>query len=85
MLWSYVYISKSFCGLVLLSAITFLYHRALYIHERKIEVFLSNDYCRAYMRSKCLPEAADRYRELIRSGNVGELTSAMEEFERIMK
>ncbi|MDF2369359.1 MAG: hypothetical protein P1V21_01070 [Rhizobiaceae bacterium] len=84
-LWAEFYESKSFYGLLFLAAITFIYHRALYFHEHKIEMFLNDDYCRAYMRSKCLPEAADRYKELIRSGNVGELTSAMEEFERIMK
>lgn len=83
--WLAFYKAKSFYGLLAISAVTFIYHRAVYLYERRVERFVNDDYCRAYMRSKCLPEAAEKYRELIRAGQIGELSTAMEEFERIMK
>lgn len=83
--WSGFYRAKSLYGLSVVAIVTFIYHRAIYLYERKVERFLDDDYCRAYMRSKCLPEAAEKYKELIRSGEGGELASAMEEFERILK
>jgi hypothetical protein len=83
--WASFYKAKSFYGLLIVTVLTFLYHRAAYLYEKQVERFLDEDYCRAYMRSKCLPEAAERYKQLIRSGEFGELTAAMKEFERIMK
>ena len=63
----------------------YVYYRAVYIYDKNVERFLDDDYCRAYMRSKCLPEAAERYKEIIRNGEGGELEEAMQEFERILK
>lgn len=76
---------KSFYVLLLISAAVYLYYRALYLYEKNIEKFLDDDYCLAYMRSKCLPEAAERYKELIRNGQGGEWVTAMKEFEKILK
>ena len=75
----------SFYGLLGVCVVMYFYNRAVYRHERAIHQFLDSDYCIAYMRSKCLPEAADRYRELIRSGDGGELEQAMDELMRILK
>jgi hypothetical protein len=55
-----------------------------YKHEREIAKFLDNEYCVAYIRSQCLPEAAERYKELIRNGDVGQLEQAMAEIKRIL-
>jgi glycosyltransferase involved in cell wall biosynthesis len=62
-----------------------LYYRALYLHESAVTKFSNDDYCKAYMRSQCLPEAVERYKKLIRSGEVGELERAMAEFQRVLK
>jgi hypothetical protein len=83
--WSATYKAKSFYGLLVIAFFSYLYHRATYLYEREMERFLDDDYCRAYMRSKCLPEAAEKYKELIHSGEKGELVRAMREFEKILK
>jgi hypothetical protein len=73
-----------FYALIALGVILFLYNRSLYRRDVAIERFLDDDYCKAYMRSQCLPEAARRYKELIREGNIGELKRAMDEVKRIL-
>lgn len=83
--WSATYHAKSFYGLLAVVFLSYVYFRAVYLYEREVLRFLDDDYCRAYMRSKCLPEAAERYKTLIRSGEKGELVSAMREFEKILK
>jgi len=83
--WTLFSKSKSFYSLCVLTIISYLYFKELYLYERQTERFLDADYCVAYMRSKCLPEAAERYRVLIRTGNIGELTRAMHELEKVLK
>lgn len=83
--WSTFYTSHSFYGLGVLCFVMYTYNRLCYQHEKKIHRFLDDDYCRAYMRSQCLPEAAKRYRERIRSGGGGEMQNAMEELEKILR
>lgn len=83
--WKSFYNTKSFYALLAISIVVYAYYRTVYLHEKDIEKFLDDDYCRAYMRSKCLPEAAERYKEIIRNGQGGELEAAMKEFERILK
>lgn len=83
--WSLFYKAPSFYALCVLSGIIYWYNRELYRYEREIHRFLDNDYCVAYMRSKCLPEAAERYKELIRTGAGGELKQAMDELKKILK
>lgn len=83
--WAGFYRARSFYGLLAMVVLSYVYNRAAYLYAREVERFLDDDYCRAYMRSKCLPEAAERYKELIRSGDKGELVSAMREFEKILK
>jgi len=83
--WLSFYKAKSFYGLSFMVLVTFIYNRATFLHDREVERFLDDDYCRAYVRSKCLPEAAEKYKELIRSGEKGELSNAMKEFERLLK
>lgn len=83
--WSATFRAKSLYGLLAMFFLSFLYYRVVYMHEREVRRFLDDDYCRAYMRSKCLPEAAERYKASIRSGDKGELVSAMRELEKILK
>jgi hypothetical protein len=83
--WPSFYLTVSFYGLLIAVVVSYIYFRAVYLYERQVDRFLDDDYCRAYMRSKCLPEAAERYKELIRSGQKGELSSAMKEFEKLLK
>lgn len=83
--WRIFYKSKSFYALVLLTIVVYLYNKAVYTYERDMSKFLDKDYCIAYMRSKCLPEAAERYKQKIRNGEGGELKEAMEEVEKILK
>lgn len=47
--------------------------------------FSDNDYCMAYMRSQCLPEAAEQYKRKIRDGEGGELKQAMDELKKVLK
>jgi len=83
--WGLFYKSKSFYGLILLTFLIYLYNKSLYAHQKEINSFLDNDYCVAYMRSKCLPEAAEKYRQMIRDGQGGELKQAMDELKKILK
>ncbi len=83
--WSLFYRAKSFYGLILVTAILYWHNRAVYTHEKQIDRFMDEEYCIAYMRSKCLPEAAERFKALIREGSGGELAHAMDEVQRILK
>jgi hypothetical protein len=83
--WKEFYKAKSFYGLLALSLCMYFYNKAIYLYEREISRFLDADYCTAYMRSKCLPEAAERYKKLIRSGDGGELKQAMDELKKVLK
>jgi len=83
--WSAYYKSKSFYALLILCWVTYLYNKEVFLYERELSKFLDADYCVAYMRSKCLPEAAERYKELIRNGGIGELKQAMDELKKVLK
>ena len=83
--WMSFYKAKSFYTLVVIGIGLYLYNKTIYLHDRKISRFLDADYCTAYMRSKCLPEAAERYRQLIRNGDGGELKQAMDELKKVLK
>lgn len=83
--WSRTAHAPSFYALIGLAVVVFLYSRALYRHETAVDRFRDDTYCKAYMRSQCLPEAAQRYKKLIRDGDIGELEKAMGEVRRILK
>ncbi|WP_092006830.1 hypothetical protein [Marinobacter pelagius] len=83
--WASFYKAKSFYGLIAIGICLYLYNKSIYLHDREISRFLDSDYCTAYMRSKCLPEAAEKYKQLIRDGDGGELKQAMDELKRILK
>ncbi len=80
--WGLFYKAYSFYVLLALSVVIYLYNRELYLHEREVHRFGDTYYCIAYMRSKCLPEAAERYKELIRTGRGGEFQDAMDQLRK---
>lgn len=83
--WARSWSLASFYLLVAATSLMVVFHRAVYLHEISIDKFRDEQFCMAYMRSKCLPEAAERYRELIRSGDGGELKQAMDELKKVLK
>ena len=83
--WNIFYKTNSFYGLLVTSICMYLYNKEVYLFEKQVSKFSDIEYCTAYVRSKCLPEAAERYKQLIRSGNGGELKQAMDEFKKVLK
>lgn len=83
--WRNFYLANSFWALALLSLLLFLYQRASYLRATDVKQFGDKDYCMAYMRAQCLPEAAQRAKEMIRAGNGGEFEKAMAELRRILR
>lgn len=83
--WKEIPKTKSFYVLIFLITFIYTYNRAVYLREKEIMRFLDNDYCIAYMRSQCLPEAANRFKELIREGQGGEFKQAMDELKKVLK
>ena len=83
--WSEFYKHSSFYCLVITTAIIYWYNKVLYQRDRDILKFADTEYCIAYMRSKCLPEAAEQYRLAIRRGDRGELINAMKDLKRVLK
>ena len=83
--WQDFYKTKSFYVLLFLTVLIYLYNREAFLYERNILNFKDTEYCIAYVRSKCIPEAADRYRNLISDGKVDELEQAMDEVKRLLQ
>lgn len=83
--WQLAKSSRSTYVLIFLAFIIYKYHRLLLIREKEVSRFLDNDYCVAYMRSQCLPEAAEQFKRKIRDGQGGELIQAMDEFKKVLK
>jgi hypothetical protein len=83
--WLLFYKAKSFYVLVALTLVIFFYNRALYLREIETSKFSDVEFCIAYMRSKCLPEAAAKFREKIRDGQGGELIEVMQELKKSLK
>ena len=83
--WGLFYKVSSFYGLLVTSICMYLYNKEVYLFEKQVSKFSDADYCTAYVRSKCLPEAAEKYKQLIRSGNGGELKQAMDELKKVLK
>jgi hypothetical protein len=83
--WRGIFKTKSLYVLLVLILIDYFYNRTVFLREKEIMQFLDNDYCMAYMRSQCLPEAAKRFKELIRDGQGGEFRQAMDELKKVLK
>ena len=83
--WPGFYKAWSFYGLAGLIVVIYAYNRAVYHREIGTTRFSDVEFCVAYMRSKCLPEAAERYKEMIRDGKGGELAHIMSEVKESLK
>jgi hypothetical protein len=83
--WSRSFEQLTFYLLILWTVTLTWFIRAQYVYEVSIERFGDDDYCLAYVRSQCLPEAADKYRELIRNGDIGVLKQAMAEVRETLR
>jgi len=85
LVWRGFYTAASFWALGGLSVLLYAYQRALLHREGHVSRFSDKEYCLAYMRAQCLPEAAQRYKELIRKGDGGEFEKAMAELRRTLR
>lgn len=83
--WHDFYRQTSFYGLLITAAAIYWYNKAIYQLDKDVLRFADSEYCIAYVRSKCLPDAAEQYRIAIRTGNKGELSNAMRELKRVLK
>jgi uncharacterized membrane protein len=83
--WEIFYTTNSFYALLVTTICMYLYNKEVYLFEKQVSKFSDTEYCTAYIRSKCLPEAAEKYKQLIRSGNGGELKQAMDEIKKVLK
>lgn len=66
--WMLFYKTKTFYLIIALFYLFYLYNKFLYKLELNINAFISDEYCKAYVRSQCLPALANKYRELIEKG-----------------
>lgn len=83
--WSTVHEAKSFYVLLGLLIVIYVYNRFLYQEEQSVRKFLDNDYCRAYVKSKALPELAGEYRKIIRDRkNIKNLNDWEKELNKIL-
>jgi len=83
--WIKFYQSWTFYGLLILIILIYIYNRALYRHNRDIMRFSDTTFCIAYMRSQLLPEAAERYKEMIRSGSGSEFAEITNQLKEILQ
>ena len=83
--WKSFYKANSFYWILLWLLLMYFYNAILFKKEIDIIKFKDEDYCKAYIRSQCLPAVAARYRNAVRSGNTSELKDIASEIKRIMK
>lgn len=83
--WKRFYLTASFYVLVAVAIVLYLYHKARFKMESSVLEFRDADYCVAYVRSKCIPEMAEKWRDRIRTGDGGELTRAMAELKESLR
>lgn len=67
--WDICYRKPTFWLLILMIAVYLLYSIFIYRNEKYREDFADDQFCREYLRSTCLPEFANKLKELIRRGN----------------
>lgn len=84
-LWGNFYLSPSFYLLIGVTALIVLINKAAFNRDLEIERFSDEDYCVAYMRSKCLPEIALKYQEIIKSGDGMNINQLMKELKKSLK
>ena len=83
--WKNVVHVGSFWTLLVVAAVWILYQRRVYLADLEIVKFRDADYCRAYMRSRCLPELAAQTQRAIRDGNDGAIKQAMNDLKNLLR
>lgn len=83
--WGSFYETVSFYVLLVFVALTYLFHRQLYLHERRVDHFRDDEFCRAYAKSQLIPEQVELYRQLIRKGDTSSFKAAMASIEKVLK
>ena len=83
--WGGFLAAKSFYGLLLLTGAVYWHNRATFLMERDIARFADSEYCIAFIRSRCLPELAEQYKQQIREGQGAAFEQAMVELKRSLE
>ncbi len=84
--WSIFYKTISFYIIIVYLILIFIYYRFIYKLEKNMLNFLDDDYCKAYIRSQCLPEIISKYKESIKYGKKPkDLVEYHKELEKILK
>jgi hypothetical protein len=83
--WGGTHKTYSLYVLIFLIGVIYLYHKTLYRREVDVLSFSDDEYCVAYMRSKCLPAAAQKYRDMIENGSGDELNKLMKQFKKSLE
>lgn len=86
LLWLMFFKTASFYTLLVYIFILYIYNRYIYVEEKNVKIFLDQDYCRAYIRSRSLPAMMSRYEDLISQGlNSTELVEIQSQLEELIK
>lgn len=84
LVWSIFYKTTSFWLLCIYTFLLYLYNKFLYQHEKNILNFLDDNYCKAYIRSQCLPEIIEKYKKDLRENkDVSELIDIRIELKKL--
>ena len=84
--WKLFYKFPSFYALITYLLIIYLYNRYIYKKGKEMLNFLDDDYCKAYIRSQCMPELIEQYKKSIRQGDLPEgLNDIHKEIKRLLK
>jgi hypothetical protein len=84
-IWTDLYRSWSCYILILSISLYCIYTKLTYDIDKDIQKFKDDDFCRAYVRSKCIPALANKYSDMIKNGNLDDLKQARSEVDRILK
>jgi len=84
--WTYFYKSYSFYAIIIYIIILYFYNKFIYVKEKDIMMFLDQDYCKAYIKSRSLPAMMTKYEEMINQGQTSnELVEIQSQLEDLMK
>lgn len=85
LIWGAFYQTYSFYVLVVAIALNYVFHRHLFLHERRVDAFRDSEFCIAYARSQLIPEQVEATKLRIRQGKLDEFTDAMAQIKKVLK
>jgi hypothetical protein len=83
--WTRLTHTVSFYLLLLISVLLYAYHRSLFAYDSHVLKYQDIEYCEAYVRSQCIPEAVSQYRRAMKAGDPDQLKEAKSELRRLVK